>query len=93
MTGTNVARDQTNSQTDFHTMTVPTSPSIALRAQESANRSRPKLSLSTKCSSTKSAEQAQTDCDFIALYGWPWWKQVVADAEAKVKANTSREEN
>ncbi len=41
---------------------------------------------------TASRQDAERRCDFIALHGWAWWKQVVEDAENKAK-NTAREEN
>ena len=82
MTVTNVVMDRTNYQTDFHTMNARISLFTA-----SMNRSQQKSS-----PNTKSSEKAQKDCDWISIYGWDWWRQVVSDAEAKVKANTSRED-
>jgi len=46
----------------------------------------------------KTNEQAIHDCDWIALYGWEWWKKVIADVEARTnrtqsKSNTAREDN
>lgn len=42
---------------------------------------------------TASREDAERRCDFIALYGWGWWKQVIADVEARTAGNTAREDN
>ena len=39
----------------------------------------------------KTIEQAERDCDWIALHGWDWWRTVVADAEQRAKA-TARED-
>ena len=82
MVATSVARDQTNSQTDFHTMNARTS-----RFTASVNRSQQKSS-----PNTKSSEQAQKDCDWISIYGWDWWRQVVSDAE-RASSGVSREDD
>lgn len=41
--------------------------------------------------SHKTKQQAERDCDWIALHGWDWWRTVVADAEQRAKA-TARED-
>lgn len=39
----------------------------------------------------KPREQADRDCDWIALHGWDWWRGVVADAEQRA-SQTARED-
>jgi len=39
----------------------------------------------------KAHQQAERDCDFIALNGWDWWRSVVRDAEQKANS-TARED-
>ena len=40
----------------------------------------------------KPLEQAQKDCDWISIYGWDWWRQVVSDAE-RASSGVSREDD
>lgn len=40
----------------------------------------------------KPLEQAQRDCDWIAMKGWDWWRQVVSDAE-RASSGVSREDD
>lgn len=44
-------------------------------------------------SQAKTYEQAERDCDWIALNGWDWWRTVVADADRLKIASEVLHEN